>query len=62
MIPTELADLQASESRQQIALDAVGISGLRHPVVVLDRLRAKQETVASLTMAVTWRRHNVALT
>jgi GTP cyclohydrolase IB len=52
MIPTKLADLQASESRQQIALDAVGISGLRHPVVVLDRLRAKQETVASLTMAV----------
>src|SRR3954453_4577529 len=52
MIPTELADLQSSESRQQIALDAVGISGLRHPVVVLDRLRAKQGTVASLTMAV----------
>lgn len=52
MIPTELADLQASESRQQLALEAVGISGLRHPVVVLDRLRAKQETVASVTMAV----------
>jgi GTP cyclohydrolase I len=52
MNPSELADLQASEARQQIALEAVGISGLRHPVVVLDRLCAKQETVASLTMAV----------
>lgn len=52
MIPSELADLQSSEARHEIALDAVGISGLRHPVVVLDRLRAKQETVASLTMAV----------
>ena len=52
MVPTELADLQSSKSPQQITLDAVGISGLRHPIVVLDRLRAKQETVASLTMAV----------
>lgn len=52
MGPAELSDLQSSESPQPIALDAVGISGLRHPVVVLDRLRAKQETVASLTMAV----------
>ena len=52
MSPAELADPQSSESRQEIALDAVGISGLRHPVVVLDHLRAKQETVASLTMAV----------
>ncbi len=47
-----LADLQASASRQPIAIDAVGISRLRHPVVVLDRLRAKQETVAMLTMAI----------
>lgn len=52
MAPIELPDLQSSESSQQIALEAVGITGLRHPIVILDRLRAKQETVASLTMAV----------
>jgi GTP cyclohydrolase I len=52
MSASDLADLQSSEPRQQIALDAVGISGLRHPVVVLDRSRSKQQTVASVTMAV----------
>jgi GTP cyclohydrolase I len=52
MSAAELPDLQSSEPHQPIAIDAVGISGLRHPVVVLDRIRAKQETVASLTMSI----------
>lgn len=33
-------------------IDAVGVSNLRHPIIVLDRAQAKQETVAKITMSV----------
>jgi GTP cyclohydrolase IB len=52
MTATELPDLQASPSETALALDSVGISGLREPIVVLDRLRSKQETIAELALSV----------
>jgi GTP cyclohydrolase FolE2 len=35
-----------------LRFDAVGISQLRHPVIVLDRALSKQETVAEISMSV----------
>jgi GTP cyclohydrolase I len=52
MSANELADVQRSESAHLVPIDAVGISNLRHPVVVLDRTQAKQETVATISMSV----------
>lgn len=52
MTTTELPDLQASSSEAALALDAVGISSLRQPIVVLDRLQSKQETIAELALSV----------
>jgi GTP cyclohydrolase I len=49
---TDLPDLQVSKVAHPMRIDAVGISHLRYPIVVLDRSRAKQETVADLTMSV----------
>lgn len=52
MSAARLADVQAAEVEQAIAVDAVGISHLRHPIVVLDRAHSKQETVATISMSV----------
>lgn len=52
MTNPELADLQTSIVARPLRIDAVGISHLRHPIVVLDRSLAKQETVADITMSV----------
>lgn len=52
MSAAELADIQASVPQRAMQIDAVGISHLRHPIVVLDRAQAKQETVATISMAV----------
>lgn len=52
MSSADLPDMQSSPAATVLALDAVGISGLRQPIVVLDRLRSKQETIAELSMAV----------
>lgn len=48
----DLADLQGSEPGLPLVIDCVGVSHLKYPVVVLDRLHAKQQTVATLAMAV----------
>ncbi|MEM9461541.1 MAG: GTP cyclohydrolase FolE2 [Myxococcota bacterium] len=47
-----MQDVQGSRDHRQIALDRVGVSGVRHPIVVLDRAREKQHTIGTLTMAV----------
>src|SRR4051794_11142925 len=53
MTSTErLADVQSAAPTRPLALEAVGVSDIRYPIVVLDRLRSKQETVAVLSMAV----------
>ena len=47
-----MEDVQGRSDDRDIALDRVGIAGLRHPIVVLDRAAEKQQTVGSFTMAV----------
>src|SRR4051812_21187833 len=47
-----LEDVQARPDTRGIPLDEVGISGVRHPLVVLDREHAKQETVGDFTLHV----------
>src|SRR5262249_21674235 len=50
-------DVQASPDARGIPLDQVGVTGLRHPIVVLDRKHEKQRTIASLTMSVNLPHH-----
>jgi GTP cyclohydrolase IB len=47
-----LADVQNLADDRGIALDEVGITGLRYPVAVWDRDRSKQDTIAEVTMSV----------
>lgn len=47
-----LEDVQARPDTRGIALDEVGISGIRHPVSVYDARLGKQETVAEFDLAV----------
>ncbi|GAA2215704.1 GTP cyclohydrolase FolE2 [Nonomuraea monospora] len=48
-----LADVQGTPDTRGIALDEVGIEGLRYPVLVADGQGAKRETVATAAMSVT---------
>lgn len=48
----DLADVQQAPPAHLIAIDAVGVSHLRHPIVVLDRTQAKQETIATISLSV----------
>lgn len=52
MSSRELADVQVSAPAVALAIDWVGVSHLRQPLLVLDRSQAKQETVADLMLAV----------
>jgi GTP cyclohydrolase I len=47
-----LVDMQSAPPERRMPLGAVGVTDLRYPIVVLDRMRSKQETVAALSMAV----------
>ena len=47
-----LEDTQNGPSRQRIAINHVGVTDLRYPIVVLDRENAKQQTVAKFTASV----------
>ncbi len=47
-----LEDVQARPDTRGVALDEVGVRGLRHPIVVWDRERDKQETIAEIAMSV----------
>lgn len=48
----DLADVQQTPPAHLIAIDAVGVSHLRHPIVVLDRTQAKQETIGTISLSV----------
>src|SRR2546421_774211 len=50
-------DVQSRRDERQIAIDRVGVSDLRYPIVVLDREQGKQETVARLSMSVSLPHH-----
>jgi len=47
-----LEDVQQRQDHRQLAIDEVGISGIRYPVVVWDRQQGKQDTVGEFTMSV----------
>ncbi len=47
-----MEDVQSRRDEREVALDRVGVSGLRYPIVVLDRDHQKQHTVAVLKMSV----------
>lgn len=46
-----LPDVQALPDTRGVVVDQAGVRGVRHPIVVLDRRYAKQETVATLSMS-----------
>ena len=47
-----LEDVQGRPDTRGIAIDEVGICGLRYPIVVWDQGRAKQDTIAEVSLAV----------
>ncbi|HWD41790.1 MAG TPA: GTP cyclohydrolase FolE2 [Fimbriimonas sp.] len=47
-----LEDVQNRRDTRKLALDQAGVSDIRHPIVVLDRERQKQATVATIAMSV----------
>jgi GTP cyclohydrolase I len=47
-----MEDVQARSDFRQVPLDQVGVKDLRYPITVLDRNNNRQNTVASLSMAV----------
>jgi GTP cyclohydrolase I len=47
-----LEDVQNRPDSRGIAIDAVGVSGLRYPISVLDQAHAKQDTIAEISMSV----------
>lgn len=48
----EIADVQGSEDKRQIAINKVGIKDIRHPVRVKDRNDGEQHTIATFNMYV----------
>ena len=53
----ELEDVQNGADQRQLPIDQVGISDLRYPIVVLDREKEKQHTVANISMSVNLPHH-----
>ncbi|KIG14947.1 GTP cyclohydrolase I [Enhygromyxa salina] len=47
-----MQDVQGLFDDREIALDRVGVAGLSHPIVVLDRATEKQRTIGTFTMSV----------
>jgi GTP cyclohydrolase I len=47
-----LEDVQNRPDHRQLAIDEVGIAGLRYPVAVADREHGKQESIANIRMSV----------
>lgn len=47
-----MEDVQSRPDERRFAIDQVGVSNLRYPIVVLDRAQERQQTVASFTMSV----------
>src|SRR4051812_20016293 len=47
-----LIDVQNRKDDRNIAIDQVGVTDLRYPIVVLDREQQKQQTTATLSLSV----------
>jgi GTP cyclohydrolase I len=52
-----IEDVQSRSDDRVIPLDRAGVSDIRYPIVVLDRQRERQHTVARVTMAVNLPHH-----
>src|SRR5262249_12424147 len=50
--PMIMEDVQSRMDGRGVALDEVGVTGLRYPIVVLDRTNGRQHTVAQIAMSV----------
>ena len=50
--PSSMPDLQKTRDERNIAIDKVGVKDIRYPIVVLDRSKSKQQTVARINMYV----------
>lgn len=48
----QMPDMQKSPDTRNIAIDKVGVKDIRYPIVVLDKLREQQHTVARVNMYV----------
>jgi GTP cyclohydrolase IB len=49
---TPLVDIQATPDKRNIAIDKVGVRGVRYPIVVLDRANERQHTIGDFTLTV----------
>ncbi len=52
-----MIDVQSRADQRGIALDRVGVTDLRYPIVVLDRAHERQATTARVTMSVSLPHH-----
>lgn len=52
-----MIDVQSLKDHRGIALDRVGVTGLRYPIIVWDQAHQRQGTVASITMSVNLPHH-----
>lgn len=48
----QMPDMQQSRDNRNIAIDKVGVKDIRYPIVVLDKFRERQHTVARVNMFV----------
>jgi len=51
-VATSMVDMQSEADARELAIDNVGVSSLKYPVVVLDKAHEKQSTVANISMSV----------
>ncbi len=51
-VSSNIPDIMVSQDTRHIPIDNVGIKGIRHPVIVSDRSRREQHTVAMFNMYV----------
>ncbi|MBF0418521.1 MAG: GTP cyclohydrolase I FolE2, partial [Magnetococcales bacterium] len=52
-----LQDVQSQPDDRRLPIDRVGVKGIRYPIVVKDRSRGSQRTVASINMYVNLPHH-----
>ncbi len=50
--PTTLPDIQKTEDTRNIAIDRVGVRGVKFPIQVLDRKNERQHTIGNFTLTV----------
>jgi len=50
--PSAMPDLQKARDERNIPIDKVGVKDIRYPIVVLDRSKVRQQTVARINMYV----------